>query len=71
MSPEDKEPNSSSNSELAATAGSNSNDDKDIGSKEPSPNQTLVSPYNPIYGSFSLEPRWVVSNPKLLLISKF
>ena len=26
---------------------------------------------NPYYGSYSVESRWVVSNPKLLLISKF
>ena len=32
------------------------------------PESTQLSPY---YGSFSLESRWVVSNPKLLLISKF
>ena len=39
--------------------------------RNPSPNSTQISSFSPFDGSFSLESRWVVSNPELLLISTF
>ena len=41
------------------------------GVANPRPDLDPNKPINPVSGSFSLESRWVVSKPKLLLIFKF
>jgi len=41
------------------------------GVTNPRPDLDPNKPINPVSGSFSLELRWVLSKPKLLLISKF